>query len=95
MIETTDADAEGEDPEDVDGAQQNQSNNGNQSLGAGDHPLADVLEEEGGGDDPREGETKVKAPDRTSEKSSPEEEQACECPMQTILIFRDATFQTF
>ena len=62
---------------DGDGAQQNQSNNGNQSLGSPDHPLGDVLEEEGG-EDTRAGEAKAKAPDRTSEKSSPEEEQACE-----------------
>lgn len=63
-----DADRDGEDVA-TDAVPQNQSNNGNQSLSPSEDKMAEVLEEA------NEEEESTKSPERTSEKSSPEEEQ--------------------
>lgn len=64
-----DADRDGEDNVATDAVPQNQSNNGNQSLSPSEDKMAEVLEEA------NEEEESTKSPERTSEKSSPEEEQ--------------------
>ena len=63
-----DADRDGEEVA-TDAVPQNQSNNGNQSLSPSEDKMAEVLEEA------NEEEESTKSPERTSEKSSPEEEQ--------------------
>ncbi|XP_063952940.1 SRSF protein kinase 3-like isoform X1 [Lytechinus pictus] len=77
LSETTEPDADRDSEDVTTDSPQNQSNNGNQSLGASGDKMVEVLEEaEEAEEDGSVSRVKsAKSPERASEKSSPEEEQ--------------------